>query len=39
MDWMIEVCSEFFMKRDTFYLAVTYVDSYLSKKTIHKSEL
>ena len=39
MDWMIEVCSEFFMKRDTYYLAVAYVDCFLSKKTIHKSEL
>ncbi|CAD8048040.1 unnamed protein product [Paramecium sonneborni] len=39
MDWMIEVCSVYFMKRDTYYLAVAYVDSYLSKKAITKSEL
>ncbi|CAK56085.1 unnamed protein product (macronuclear) [Paramecium tetraurelia] len=39
MDWMIEVCSVYLMKRDTYYLAVAYVDSYLSKKIITKHEL
>ena len=39
MDWMIEVCSVYLMKRDTYYLAVAYVDSYLSKKAITKPEL
>lgn len=39
MDWMIEVCSEYVMKRDSYYLAVAYVDCYLSKKSITKAEL
>lgn len=39
MDWMIEVCSEYVMKRDSYYLAVAYVDCYLSKKAITKVEL
>jgi cyclin E len=31
VDWMMEVCCEFHFKRETFYLAVCYVDLYLSK--------
>ncbi|CAD8153794.1 unnamed protein product [Paramecium pentaurelia] len=39
MDWMIDVCSVYHMKRDTYYLAVAYVDSYLSKKSIPKVDV
>ncbi|KAM3142797.1 hypothetical protein pb186bvf_005181 [Paramecium bursaria] len=39
LDWMMEVSSEFLMKRETYHLAVMYVDKYLSKLTILKSEL
>lgn len=40
MDWMMEVCSEFTLKRETFHLAVNYVDRYLSKvKHIEKNKL
>ncbi|CAD8173932.1 unnamed protein product [Paramecium octaurelia] len=39
MDWMIDVCSVYQMKRDTYYLAVAYVDSYLSKKSIPKVDV
>jgi len=31
IDWMMEVCCEFHLRRETFHLAVTYVDQYLSK--------
>ena len=36
LDWMMEVSSEFLMKRETYHLAVMYVDKYLSKHTILK---
>ena len=39
LDWMMEVSSEFLMKRETYHLAVMYVDKYLSKLTILKQEL
>jgi Cyclin, N-terminal domain len=29
-DWMMEVCSELTLKRETFHLAINYVDRYLS---------
>ena len=31
IDWMMEVCQEFTLKRETFHAAVYYVDLYLSK--------
>ena len=31
VDWMMEVCDEFGLKRDTFHLATYYVDLYLTK--------
>jgi cyclin A len=30
MDWMMEVCAEFTMKRQTYHLGVAYVDKFLS---------
>jgi hypothetical protein len=30
LDWMMEVCEEFMLKRDTYYMATYFVDSYLS---------
>ena len=30
VDWMIDVSSEFFLKRETFHTALNYVDRYLS---------
>lgn len=30
MDWMMEVCSEFTLKRESYYLACNYVDRFLS---------
>lgn len=32
IDWMMEVCDEFGLKRDTFHLAAYYVDLYLTKE-------
>lgn len=31
LDWMMEVCTEFHMKRETYNLSLQYVDLYLSK--------
>ena len=31
IDWMIEVCQEFRLKRETLHYAVNFVDRYLSK--------
>ena len=40
LDWMMEVCMEFTLKRETFHYAVNYVDRYLSiVGTIQKWEL
>lgn len=33
LDWMMEVCMEFTLKRETFYYAVNYVDRYLSSES------
>lgn len=30
VDWMVEVCMEFALKRETFYYALNYVDRFLS---------
>jgi hypothetical protein len=39
-DWMMEVCNEYQLKRETFYLSINYVDRYLSKViNIPKQEL
>jgi hypothetical protein len=29
IEWMMEVCEEFMLKRDTFYTSITYLDRYL----------
>lgn len=40
IDWMLEVMTEFTLKRETFYYALNYVDRYLSlKKNIKKQDL
>jgi cyclin E len=40
LDWMMEVCMEFTLKRETFHLAVNYVDRYLSyNENIPKMQL
>ena len=32
IDWMMEVCDEFGLKRDTYHLGVYYTDLFLSKE-------
>jgi hypothetical protein len=32
LDWMSEVCSDYLFKRETFHIALNYVDRYLSSK-------
>lgn len=40
LDWMMEVSCEFAMKRQTYYLAINYVDRYLmSVSAIPKTQL
>lgn len=40
IDWMMEVCNEFTLKRETFHYAVNYVDRLLSvKPQVRKEEL
>lgn len=40
LDWMMEVCTEFQLKRDTMYLSLAYVDLYLGQSPeCQKSEL
>ena len=40
IDWMMEVCNEFTLKRETFHLAVNYVDRILSLScNVQKNEL
>ncbi|OMJ76763.1 hypothetical protein SteCoe_23775 [Stentor coeruleus] len=37
-DWMMEVCSELTLKRETFHLAINYCDRYLSRNYGVKKE-
>lgn len=40
LDWIMEVCEVYTLHRETFYLAVDYIDRYLSNtKNIHKTRL
>ena len=40
IDWMMEVCNEFTLKRETFYYAINYVDRFLSARVnVRKEEL
>ena len=40
IDWMMEVCMEFTLKRETFHISLNLVDRYLSKVPhIQKMEL
>lgn len=38
-DWISEVCKEFALKRETYYLAMHNLDRYMEKVRISKSEL
>jgi len=29
IDWLIEVCEEFMLKRETLYASISYIDRYL----------
>jgi hypothetical protein len=40
VDWMMEVCNEFTLKRETFHYSLNYVDRFLSiHKNVKKEEL
>ncbi len=31
LSWLMEICVDLMMNRDTYYIAVNYIDRYLSK--------
>lgn len=31
IDWMMEVCEEFMLKRETLYISINYIDRYLQE--------
>ena len=41
IDWLMEVCEEFMIKRDTLYISIDFIDRYLSLADyeVHKREL
>ncbi|WZZ51724.1 hypothetical protein YC2023_051831 [Brassica napus] len=39
MDWLVEVAEEYKLVSDTLYLTVSYVDRFLSAKTINRQRL
>lgn len=36
LDWLIEVCEVYKLHRETYYLAVDYIDRFLSRKKEQK---
>jgi cyclin A len=41
LDWMMEVCEEFMIKRDTMYVSLSFIDRFISMADyeIQKTEL
>lgn len=39
IDWMIEVCFEFSLKRQTLQMAIRYLDSFIAKSKVVKEKL
>ena len=39
VDWLVEVSDEFKLQPETFYLAVSYTDRYLSREAVPRSKL
>ena len=41
IDWLIEVCEEFMLKRETLYMTVNFIDRYMNQAEyeIPKNEL
>ena len=37
-DWMMEICTEFTLKRETFHLAITYIDRAMARMPDIKKE-
>ena len=38
LDWLMELCSEFYLKRETYYLALSYIDRMVSAVEISRNE-
>jgi Cyclin, N-terminal domain len=38
LDWIMELCSKFYLKRETYYLTVSHIDRLLSSINISKQE-
>lgn len=39
IDWLVDVCIEFSLEQETFYLAINYVDRFLSRRSVWKRHL
>ena len=39
VDWLVEVSKEFWLKTETLYLAVSYIDSFLSMMSVQRAKL
>ena len=39
VDWLVEVCEEYKLKSETLYLAVNYIDRFLSLMSVQRSKL
>ena len=39
VDWLVEVAEEYKLGSDTLYLSISYIDRYLSMKTIARQRL
>ena len=38
LDWMMEVCNEFGLRRETFHMSVNFVDRHLSRVSLVSDE-
>lgn len=39
VDWLVEVAEEYKLLPDTLYLAISYIDRFLSLNVVHKQKL
>ncbi len=39
VDWLVEVCDEYKLNRDTLHLAVNYIDRFLSRMMVARARL
>ena len=39
IDWLVEVCEEYNLHTETLYLAVSYIDRFLSQMSVKRDKL